>query len=44
MKKIYRDQSLPYDSTAVFDVPEDFDPCGHDEISVDGEGIDEVYE
>lgn len=44
MKKIYRDHSLPYDSTAVFDVPEDFNPCGHDDVGSDENGIDEVYE
>lgn len=44
MKKIYKDQSLPYDSTSVFDVPADFNPCAKDDND-DGEfGIDEVYE
>lgn len=43
MKKVYRDKTLPYDATAVFDVPEDFNPCGKEPES--GEfGIDEVYE
>lgn len=44
MKKIYRDQSLPYDSTAVFDVPKDFDPCGKEESDSGEFGIEEVYE
>ena len=44
MKKIYRDQSLPYDSTAVFDVPADFNPCGHEDMDSEANGIDEVYE
>ncbi len=44
MKKIYRDRSLPYDSTAVFDVPKDFDPCGKEESDGGELGIDEVYE
>lgn len=44
MKKIYRDRSLPYDSTAVFDVPKDFDPCGKEESDGGEFGIDEVYE
>lgn len=44
MKKVYRDQSLPYDSTAVFDVPEDFNPCGHEDMSTEPNEIDEVYE
>lgn len=44
MKKVYRDQSLPYDSTAVFDVPEDFNPCGHEDMTTETNEIDEVYE
>ncbi len=45
MKKVYRNHSLPYDSLATFDVPEDFDPCGNDVDEVGGNlGIDEVYE
>ena len=44
MKKVYRDQSLPYDSTAVFDVPEDFNPCGHEDMTTEPTEIDEVYE
>lgn len=43
MKKVYRDTTLPYDSTAVFDVPKDFDPCAKDDEE-GGWGIDEVYE
>lgn len=43
MKKIYRDQTLPYDSTAVFDLPQDFDPCAKDEEDV-GYSVEEVYE
>ncbi|WP_337568595.1 transglycosylase domain-containing protein [Hallella sp.] len=44
MMKVYRDQSLPYDSTAVFDVPEDFNPCGHEDMTTEPNEIDEVYE
>lgn len=44
MKKVYRDQSLPYDSTAVFDVPEDFNPCGLEDMTTEPNEIDEVYE
>lgn len=44
MKKIYRDQSLPYDSTSVFDVPADFNPCAKDDDHAGEFGIDEVYE
>ncbi len=44
MKKVYKDKSLPYDSTTVFDIPEDFNPCEKDDYAVDEFGIDEVYE
>lgn len=44
MTKVYRDASLPYRSTAVFDVPEGFNPCGKDDEDVNMDGIDEVYE
>lgn len=44
MKKIYRDTKLPYDSTATFDVPEDFNPCAKDDDEMGENGIDEVYE
>ncbi|MBM6992091.1 MAG: transglycosylase domain-containing protein [Prevotella sp.] len=44
MKKIYNDHSLPYDSTSVFDVPENFNPCGKEDDEVSEFGIDEVYE
>jgi penicillin-binding protein 1A len=44
MTKVYRDPSLPYSSTAVFDIPEGFNPCGKSEEDVSMDGIDEVYE
>ena len=44
MKKVYRDQSLPYDSMAVFDVPEDFNPCVPEDMTTEPNEIDEVYE
>lgn len=44
MKKIYRDSSLPYNTTSVFDIPEDFDPCSKDEDFIGEFDIDEVYE
>lgn len=43
MKKIYRDRSLPYDSTAVFDMPQNFDPCAKDEEDTEY-SVEEVYE
>ncbi len=44
MKKVYRDKGLPYNSDAVFDLPEDFDPCAKEDAQFDEFGIDEVYE
>ncbi|MGI6233515.1 MAG: transglycosylase domain-containing protein [Prevotella sp.] len=44
MKKIYKDHTLPYDSTAVFDVPENFNPCAKEDGGDDFYEIDEVYE
>jgi penicillin-binding protein 1A len=44
MKKIYKDSTLPYDSTAVFDVPEDFNPCAKDKDEGGDLSINDVYE
>lgn len=44
MKKIYKDASLGYSSTAVFDVPEGFDPCAKEDNSQSQTDIEEVYE
>lgn len=44
MKKVYRDKNLPYEPTAVFDLPEDFDPCAKEVEEDGGFGIEEVYE
>ncbi len=44
MKKIYKDPDLPYNTEAVFDVPEDFNPCEDDDISEGEFDIEEVYE
>lgn len=44
MKKVYRDKNLPYDATATFDLPEDFDPCAKEASEAGDFGIDEVYE
>lgn len=44
MKKVYRDTTLPYNPTATFSVPEDFDPCAKEDSETDEFGIDEVYE
>ncbi len=44
MKKIYKDPDLPYNTEAVFDVPEDFNPCEDDDISEGEFDIEDVYE
>lgn len=44
MTKVYRDRSLHYDPTAVFDIPQDYNPCAKDETGSGDNGIDEVYE
>lgn len=44
MKKVYKDPSLPYNATSVFDIPAEFNPCSKDESSGGEFNIDEVYE
>lgn len=49
MKKVYADPSLPYDETAKFDLPPDYDGCSDGETSSDDPGdgaldIEEVFE
>lgn len=44
MQKVYRDRTLPYDSTHVFDIPQDFNPCAKEDDNINMYGIDEVYE
>jgi len=43
MKKVYRDKSLGYSPAATFGLPDNYNPCQHEDD--DGAlGIDEVYE
>ena len=46
MKKVYADRSLGIDPMAKFDLPEDYNPCGHkaEEDDFTENGIDEVFE
>ncbi len=44
MKKVYKDTTLPYDASQVFDIPEDFNPCAKDDADEGEFDIDEVYE
>ena len=46
MKKVYADRSLGIDPMAKFDIPEDYNPCGHkaEEDDFTENGIDEVFE
>lgn len=42
MKKVLADSSLGYNENDKFDIPEDFNPCGNEDLGMNG--IDEVYE
>ena len=44
MKKVYRDKSLGYTSTATFEIPEDFNACEKEDEDLEPYGIEEVYE
>jgi penicillin-binding protein 1A len=47
MKKLYADKALQYNENAVFDLPQDYDPCHYDESGlgdVEGGSIEEVFE
>ncbi|MCD8292320.1 MAG: transglycosylase domain-containing protein, partial [Prevotellaceae bacterium] len=48
MKKVYADKSLGYDETEEFQLPEEFDPCGDSEISIEDAtpdlGLDDLFE
>ncbi len=48
MKKVYADKSLGYDQTEEFQLPEEFDPCGDSEISIEDAtpdlGLDDLFE
>ena len=44
MKKVYADTTLPYDTAAVFGIPEGFDPCIKEDAYVDINEIEEIYE
>lgn len=44
IKKVYADSSLPYKSTDVFDIPEDFDGCRKAADQDDFMDIEDVYE
>lgn len=46
MKKVYADKTLPYNENAIFDLPEDFDPCqqSSEDDFTELNDIEEVYE
>jgi len=44
MKKVYRNNSLPYRADDVFDLPEDFDGCGQAVEQDDMMDIEDVFE
>jgi len=46
MQQVYKDSQLGYNENAVFDLPEDYDPCSFVDEAVEGEDVDieELYE
>lgn len=44
MKKVYRDSSLGYSEDAKFDIPEDYNPCYHNNPYTNETGIEDVFE
>ncbi|MCH5310024.1 MAG: transglycosylase domain-containing protein [Prevotella sp.] len=48
MQQVYKDPQLPYNGTAVFDIPADFDPCASDGLMLGGGAdpfaVEEIYE
>ena len=45
MQKVFADRSLGYSDEEKFDIPEDYDPCGHSSHGMDASaGIEDVFE
>ena len=44
MKKVYRNNSLPYKPNAIFDLPENFDGCTQTSEQDDMMDIEDVFE
>ncbi len=44
MQKVFADPRLGYSPEAVFDLPDNFNPCASDDTSAEDNGIDEIYE
>ncbi len=47
MQRVYKDKQLGYNESAVFDLPQDYNPCQYDDSGVNdlkGEDIEDVFE
>ena len=44
MQQLYADQQLGYNENAVFDMPDDYDPCSFVEDALSENDIEEIYE
>lgn len=44
MQKVFKDVRLGYSSDAIFDLPDNFNPCASDATDAEYNGIDEIYE
>lgn len=44
MQKVYQDKGLGYNEDAVFDLPEDYDPCSSFEVITEANDIEDIFE
>src|SRR5574344_1174032 len=44
MKKVFKDKRLGYSEDAIFDLPENYNPCYTEATQAEYNGIDEIYE
>lgn len=44
MQKVYQDKGLGYNDDAIFDLPEDYDPCSSFEVITEANDIEDIFE
>ncbi len=44
MQKVYQDKGLGYNEDAIFDLPEDYDPCSSFEVITEANDIEDIFE
>ena len=44
MRKVFNDKRLGYSEDAIFDLPENYNPCYTEATQAEYNGIDEIYE